>query len=128
VTRPSSRRCTGEEISFFQLWSTEIMRHRIHAVIAPALVTTAVLIHPVELPAQSASPDPGVQLTALAAQRAAAWKRAAPVIHCGPAPLTERPEAAAELARPQHAPLEAAFLDAQRVKRVLASHRFPTGS
>ena len=104
------------------------MRHRIHGIIAPALVATAVLIHPVELPAQTASSYAGAQLSALAAKRADAWRRAAPVIHCGPAPLTERPEAAAEQARPHQAPLEAAFLDARRVKRVLARHATPAGS
>lgn len=52
--------------------------------------------------------------------RAVRWAAVAPVIHCGPAPLTERPGAAADLARPRVVPLEEAFLDAAIVKRRLA--------
>jgi len=50
-------------------------------------------------------------------ERVAEWRQAAPSIHCGPAPLTERPGSAAELARPRVLPLEAAFLDAAIVRR-----------
>ncbi|HEU5304400.1 MAG TPA: hypothetical protein VFU40_07130 [Gemmatimonadales bacterium] len=51
---------------------------------------------------------------------------AAPIsraIHCGPAPLTERPGIAWEFSRPRTAPLEAAFAEAARVKRAVATHR-----
>jgi hypothetical protein len=57
----------------------------------------------------------------LAADRAARWAAAAPVVHCSPAPLTERPQASGEFARPRVAPLEEAFLDAAMVKRTYAS-------
>lgn len=44
-------------------------------------------------------------------------------IHCGPAPLTERPGIEWEFSRPRAAPLEAAFAEAARVKRSVAAHR-----
>jgi hypothetical protein len=66
-----------------------------------------------------------VRLEALARERAARWADAAPVIHCGPAPLTERPGSAGELARPHGAPLEEAFLDAAIVKRTFAGGTQP---
>ena len=59
-------------------------------------------------------------LSALANYRAVRWASAAPVIHCAPAPLTERPGVEAELARPRVAPIEEAFADAQSVKRAIA--------
>ena len=73
----------------------------------------------------SAAPRVGataMQLAALSWQRAANWAGTAPVIHCGPAPLTERPGSAAELARPHVIPLEAAFLDAVTLRRTLAAN------
>jgi hypothetical protein len=80
-----------------------------------------------ELPAQATVQQPvsatAVQIGAFSRERAARWVRTAPVIHCAPAPLTERPGAAGELARPQVAPLEAAFLDALRARRTLAEAR-----
>jgi hypothetical protein len=45
------------------------------------------------------------------------------VIHCGPAPLTERPGIQWEFSRPRVAPLETAFAEAARVKRSFATHR-----
>lgn len=48
---------------------------------------------------------------------------ARPVIHCGPAPLTERPGVQWEFSRPHAAPLETAFADAARAKRSVATHR-----
>ncbi len=102
------------------------MRYTVCSLIAPALVLTSVLIYPENLAAQAAAVSgTGQQVAALAHRRAAAWKQSAPAIHCGPAPLTERPGAAAELDRPHLAPLEAAFLDAQRVKRRLAGQAVP---
>lgn len=59
----------------------------------------------------------------IANDRAAQWAAAARVIHCGPAPLTERPGIQAEFARPHVAPLESAFADAARVNRSVASLR-----
>ena len=59
-------------------------------------------------------------LSALANYRAVRWASAAPVIHCAPAPLTERPGAQSELARPHVVPIEETFADAQSVKRAIA--------
>ena len=59
-------------------------------------------------------------LSALANYRAVRWASASPVIHCGPAPLTERPGAQSELARPRVVPIEESFVDAQSVKRAIA--------
>lgn len=59
-------------------------------------------------------------LSALANYRAVRWASTAPVIHCAPAPLTERPAAQSELARPHVVPMEEAFADAQSVKRAIA--------
>jgi hypothetical protein len=58
-------------------------------------------------------------LTALSNYRAVRWASAARVIHCSPAPLTERPGVQAEFARPHVAPLDEAFADAQSVKRAI---------
>jgi hypothetical protein len=80
-----------------------------------------------ELRAQATEEHPvsatAVQIGALSRERAERWMRTAPVIHCAPAPLTERPGAASELGRPRVAPLEAAFLDAVRARRTLAEAR-----
>jgi hypothetical protein len=59
-------------------------------------------------------------LSALANYRGVRWASASPVIHCSPAPLTERPGAQLELARPHVVPVEEAFADAQSVKRAIA--------
>jgi hypothetical protein len=59
-------------------------------------------------------------LSALANYRAVRWASASPVIHCAPAPLTERPGAQLELARPPVMPIEESFADAQSVKRAIA--------
>jgi hypothetical protein len=64
-------------------------------------------------------PSAGSLLTALSSYRAVRWASAATVIHCSPAPLTERPGVQAEFARPHVAPMEEAFADAQSVKRAL---------
>lgn len=58
-------------------------------------------------------------LGALSNYRAVRWASAASVIHCSPAPLTERPGVQAEFARPHVVPLEEAFADAQSVKRAI---------
>jgi hypothetical protein len=63
------------------------------------------------------------QLNLLSRDRAARWATAAPVLHCGPAPLTERPGIESEFARPRVVPLESAFADAARIKRSVATLR-----
>ena len=63
------------------------------------------------------------QLGVLSHDRAVRWATAGHVLHCGPAPLTERPGIQSEFARPRVAPLESAFADAARVKRSVASLR-----
>jgi hypothetical protein len=74
------------------------------------------------LRAQAASAAPrAVQLESLSRVRARHWAAMTPAIRCTPAPLTERPTAAAEFARPRVLPLEAAFLDAATVKRTFAA-------
>lgn len=90
----------------------------------PVLAGLAGLIPTTVAQAQKAQAVPAhhlaVELSHRARMRAVRWAREAPVIHCGPAPLTERPGAARELARPRVVPLEEAFLDAATVKRTLA--------
>lgn len=61
----------------------------------------------------------GPLLTALSNYRSVRWASSAGVLHCAPAPLTERPGVQAEFARPRVVPLEEAFADAQSVKRAL---------
>jgi len=56
-------------------------------------------------------------LSALSQYRAVRWATSAAVVHCSPAPLTERPGVQAEYARPHVVPLEESFADAQSVKR-----------
>lgn len=58
-------------------------------------------------------------LTALSNYRAVRWASAGEVVHCSPAPLTERPGVQAEFARPHVVPLEESFADAQSVKRAV---------
>jgi len=94
------------------------------ALTAPILLVIAGFATPGGLSAQTVSPRPSpavLQLGALSRLRAERWADATPAIHCSPAPLTERPSAAAEVGRPHVAPLEAAFLDAAVVKRTFAS-------
>ncbi|MGH7510372.1 MAG: hypothetical protein ACREMZ_13005 [Gemmatimonadales bacterium] len=61
-----------------------------------------------------------VELNALTRDRTARWATSAHVIHCGPAPLTERPGVESEFARPRVTPLESAFADAAAAKRSVA--------
>jgi hypothetical protein len=76
---------------------------------------------------QAQSPTPRLEsataalLDALARERAARWSSSAPAIQCAPAPLTEQPGIVAERSRPAVLPLETAFLDAARVKRMLVA-------
>lgn len=107
------------------------MQYRIvSALAAPVLLATMGFTHPSALQAQAASaPRPfaaAAQLATLARERAARWVAATPVIHCSPAPLTERPGTAAELARPHVLPLEDAFFDAALVKRTVAARTEPS--
>ena len=90
----------------------------------PAVLSVAGLTVPSVLQGQTEMamrPSPvAAELGRRTESRAVRWAAVAPVIHCGPAPLTERPGAAADLARPRVVPLEEAFLDAAIVKRRLA--------
>jgi hypothetical protein len=101
------------------------MRYRsMMALSVPALVAATGLTIPSLLHAQAAagrrlSPS-ALELGALSHERAFRWVTAAPVIHCAPAPLTERPGVVEELTRPRVAPLEATFFDAATAKRTLA--------
>ena len=99
------------------------MRHRT-TVIAPMLVALGISWGGV-LQAQGARFGPAThtaaRLAARSRERAIEWNDAAPVIHCGPAPLMERPGASAEAARPRVAPLEQAFLDAAVARRGIAA-------
>lgn len=108
------------------------MQYRlIAAVTAPLVLAIAAVGRPPGLQAQTASsPRPipaALQVGSLSRERAARWAGASPVIHCSPAPLTERPGAAAELARPHVVPLEEAFLDAAIAKRTFAARTQPLG-
>ena len=101
------------------------MQYRmVFTVAAPVLLATAGLIRPPVLEAQTASAarplTAATRLEALSRRRAARWTAATPAIRCAPAPLTERPDSPARVARPRVAPLEEAFLDAATVKRTLA--------
>lgn len=90
-----------------------------------AMVVAFTAAPPADLRAQDAVTHrvsaTAAQIGARSRERAAQWANATPPIHCGPAPLTERPGSPGELARPHILPLEAAFLDAVTVKRTLAA-------
>jgi hypothetical protein len=97
------------------------------SLVVPTVLLAAAFAGAPELPAQAIEEQSvnatAVQIGALSRARADRWVRTAPIIHCTPAPLTERPGAAGELGRPRLAPLEAAFLDALRARRTLAGAR-----
>jgi hypothetical protein len=99
------------------------MKHRTSAALSLIFGIGAFAATPA-LEAQAASPQTPVsvalQLQSLAHDRARLWAATAPTIRCASAPLTERPTASAEFARPAVLPLETAFLDAAAVKRTLA--------
>ena len=98
------------------------MQHRLIALVAPLILGIAGLAGPPVVHAQVATAAPrALQLESLSRERARHWAAATPAIRCAPAPLTERPMAAAEFARPRVLPLEAAFLDAATVKRTFAA-------
>lgn len=92
------------------------MLYRSLAAVAAVLAVTSVAGTPAAHAQSTAAPrfhgDPN-PVTASAPQ----------VIHCGPAPLTERPGAHWELSRLRVAPLEAAFAEAGRAKRSVATLR-----
>ena len=97
------------------------MQHRTIALVAPLILGIAGLAGAPLVQAQVATAAPrALQLESLSRERARVWAAATPAIRCAPAPLTERPTAAAEFARPRVLPLEAAFLDAVTVKRTFA--------
>ena len=98
------------------------MQHRAIALLAPLVLGLAGLAAPPALHAQAATAAArAVELESLSRRRARQWASTTPAIRCAPAPLTERPTAAAEFARPRVLPLEAAFLDAATVKRTFAA-------
>jgi hypothetical protein len=97
------------------------MQHRAIALVAPLVLGLAGLAVPPALRAQAATAPRVVQLESLSRERARHWAAMTPAIRCAPAPLTERPTAAAEFAQPRVLPLEAAFLDAATVKRTFAA-------
>jgi hypothetical protein len=104
------------------------MQHRAIAVVASLVFGIAGLAVPPALHAQAATAAPrAVQLESLSRERARHWAATTPAVRCAPAPLTERPTAAAEFARLRVLPLEGAFLDAATVKRTFAARggRFP---
>ena len=93
----------------------------------PATLAVAALVMVPALHAQAefAAPANTTQLsatsllTALSHYRAVRWASASAVVHCSPAPLTERPGFRDEVARPHVVPLEEAFADAASVKRAM---------
>jgi hypothetical protein len=99
------------------------MQHRAMTLIAPLVVGIATVTVPAALPAQGAAAARAAtaQLETLSRERVRRWVATTPTILCAPAPLTERPTASAEFARPRVVPLEAAFLDATIVKRTFAA-------
>ena len=84
------------------------------------MLAAAYMLSSSPLQAQTAESGPesttALRLGVLAHQHSNDWARSTPVIHCGPAPLTERPGAAAEFSRPRVVPLETAFLDGVTAK------------
>jgi hypothetical protein len=102
------------------------MQHRAITLVAPLFLGLAGLAAPYAVQGQEASAarapaSRAMQLESLSRERIRQWAATAPKIRCAPAPLTERPTAGAEFARPRVAPLEAAFLDAVKVKRIFAT-------
>ena len=98
------------------------MQRRVITVVVQLVLAIAGLAVPPALQGQAVTVAPrAVQLELLSRERARHWAAATPAIRCAPAPLTERPTAAAEFARPRVLPLEAAFLDAATVKRTFAA-------
>ena len=78
----------------------------------------------VQAQGSAATPTPetrAIRLAALSRERVRHWAATRPTIRCAAAPLTERPTASAEFARPRVVPLESAFLDAAIVKRTFAA-------
>ena len=93
-----------------------MMPYRSLAAVAALLALTSV----------AGTPHAHAQATAASRFHADSNLASAParyVIHCGPAPLTERPGIQWEFSRPHVAPLESAFADAGRIKRSVATLR-----
>src|SRR3954465_7362230 len=99
------------------------MRARAIPLAVSLMIGGAGVIAPATLHAQRATAAPTLagQIESLARERVQRWAATTPKLRCAPAPLTERPTAAAEFARPGVAPLESAFLDAVIVKRSVAA-------
>lgn len=92
------------------------MPYRSLAVVAAVLAVTSVVgtssVHAQSAPASRFHQDSNVRPSP-----------ASHVLHCGPAPLTERPGIQWEFSQPHVALLETAFADAARVKRSVATLR-----
>jgi hypothetical protein len=84
-------------------------------------LSTARALHAQSSAATPAPATRAVRLASLSRERVRHWAATSPTIRCVPAPLTERPTASAEFARPRVVPLESAFLDAAIVKRTFAA-------
>jgi hypothetical protein len=99
------------------------MRVRAIPLAISLMIGGAGVIAPATLHAQGAIAVPTLagQIESLSRQRLQRWTAATPKVRCAPAPLTERPTAAAEFARLGVVPLESAFLDAAIVKRSVAA-------
>jgi hypothetical protein len=126
MSSPAVRR-----IFIFEMRSRIMQSRPALAYALPVLLTITGLSTPSGLQAQTevamrASPV-AAELGRRTQSRAARWAAVAPVIHCGPAPLTERPGAAAVVARPRVVPLEEAFLDAAIAKRRVSRTHAPAG-
>lgn len=94
------------------------------AMMAPVVVALGISRAPVlqaQSPAFGSADETAARLANRSKERAREWDQATPVIHCAPAPLTERPDVAAEAERPRLAPLEQTFLDAAIVRREVAA-------
>ena len=100
------------------------MRYPTISMMAPvmlALGMSRAAVLQAQSPASGSTDETAARLAIRSKERAREWDRATPVIHCAPAPLTERPGASAEAGRPRLAPLEQAFQDATIVRREIAA-------
>lgn len=96
------------------------MKYPTISMLAPVMLALAMsraAVLQAQSPAFGSADETAARLAARSRERAREWDQATPVIHCAPAPLTERPGASAEAARPRLVPLEQAFLDAAIVRR-----------
>lgn len=88
-----------------------------------SLAASAALLAVTSLADTSAAQAQTISASRFQADAHLAATPATQVIHCGPAPLTERPGIQWEFSRPHVAQLETAFAEAARAKRSFATHR-----